>query len=48
MYASLLKRGVIVRPIANYGMPEYLRVTIGKPQENARFLAALEHAVKAG
>lgn len=48
VYESLLKQGVIVRPVANYGMPEYLRVTIGKPPENARFLAALEHAVKAG
>jgi histidinol-phosphate aminotransferase len=33
---------VIVRPIAGYGMPEHLRVTIGTEAENARFLAALE------
>ena len=30
-----------MRPIANYGMPNHLRVTIGRPQENERFLAAL-------
>ena len=32
---------IIVRPVANYGMPEYLRVTIGTAQENERFLLAL-------
>jgi histidinol-phosphate aminotransferase len=39
---SLLKQGVIVRPIAAYGMPDWLRVTIGTETENLRFLAALE------
>lgn len=38
---ALLERGVIVRPIANYGLPNHLRVSIGLPQENARFLATL-------
>lgn len=42
VYQDLLKKGVIVRPVANYGMPEYLRVSIGLAQENARFLKALE------
>jgi len=40
----LLKQGVIVRPIAGYGMPEWLRVTIGSENENVRFLEALEKA----
>ncbi|MFH1493600.1 MAG: histidinol-phosphate transaminase [Pseudomonadota bacterium] len=44
---SLLKQGVIVRPIANYGMPEYLRVSVGLKTENARFLQALEHSLAA-
>jgi histidinol-phosphate aminotransferase len=39
---KLLKQGVIVRPIAGYGMPEWLRVTIGTEAENNRFLDALE------
>ena len=39
---QLLQNGVIVRPIANYEMPEYLRVSIGLFSENARFLAVLE------
>jgi histidinol-phosphate aminotransferase len=32
---------VIVRPVANYGMPRHLRVSIGLPAENQRFLDAL-------
>lgn len=42
----LLKQGVIVRPIGGYGMPDWLRVTIGTEPENARFLDALEVALK--
>jgi histidinol-phosphate aminotransferase len=42
----LLKQGVIVRPIGGYGMPDWLRVTIGTESENARFLDALEVALK--
>jgi histidinol-phosphate aminotransferase len=38
---ALLREGCIARPIANYGLPNHLRVTIGLPQENARFLEAL-------
>ena len=42
---KLLRQGVIVRPIAGYGMPEWLRVTIGTERENARFIEALEKAL---
>ena len=41
LYEALLRRGVIVRPVANYGMPRHLRVSVGLPEENARFLDAL-------
>ena len=41
VFQRLLEQGVIVRPIASYGMPEYLRITIGTESENARFLSAL-------
>jgi len=41
----LLQEGVIVRPLAGYGMPEWLRVTIGTAEENARFLTALPNAL---
>lgn len=43
---ALLKLGVIVRPVANYGLPQWLRVTIGLPEENAAFIAALEQALQ--
>ena len=43
---ALLKQGVIVRPLAGYGMPDHLRVTIGLAEENSRFLAALEAALR--
>jgi histidinol-phosphate aminotransferase len=46
VYESLLREGVIVRPIAGYGMPEHLRVTVGLPAHNERFLAALERALR--
>lgn len=39
--AELLKRGVIVRPVANYGLPEFLRVSVGLAGQNTRFLDAL-------
>ncbi|HWX00949.1 histidinol-phosphate transaminase [Collimonas sp.] len=39
---ALLKQGIIVRPVANYGLPQWLRVTIGLPQENAAFIDALK------
>ncbi|MDP2751330.1 MAG: histidinol-phosphate transaminase [Rhodocyclaceae bacterium] len=42
---KLLKQGIIVRPIAGYGLPHHLRVTIGLPSENERFLTALEGAL---
>ena len=42
---ALLQQGVIVRPIAGYGMPRHLRVTIGRHDENARFLHALTNAL---
>jgi len=42
VYDALLHEGVIVRPVANYGMPNHLRVTVGTAEENARFLSALQ------
>lgn len=39
---KLLQNGVIVRPVANYEMPDYLRVSVGLFSENARFLEVLK------
>jgi len=45
VYEKLLRQGVIVRPLAGYEMPDHLRVTVGTPGENERFLKALETAL---
>jgi histidinol-phosphate aminotransferase len=45
IYRRLLELGVIVRPIANYEMPDYLRVSIGLESENEKFLSALRQAL---
>jgi histidinol-phosphate aminotransferase len=45
VFRQLLQRGVIVRPVASYGMPDYLRVSIGLEAENARFLESLKQAM---
>lgn len=45
VYEALLREGVIVRPVANYGMPNHLRVTVGTAQENERFLSALNRVL---
>lgn len=41
VYEQLLRRGVIVRPVASYGLPKHLRVTVGLAAENQRFLDVL-------
>jgi histidinol-phosphate aminotransferase len=45
IYELLLRQGVIVRPVANYAMPEYLRITIGTTQENERCIIALQQVM---
>lgn len=42
VFEALLAEGVITRPLAGYQMPNHLRVSIGLPEENQRFLAALK------
>lgn len=41
-YEALLRAGVIVRPVANYGLPRHLRITVGLPEQNERLLGALK------
>jgi histidinol-phosphate aminotransferase len=43
---ELLKRGVIVRPVGNYGLPQWLRISIGLPEENATCIKALAEILK--
>lgn len=46
IYQALLQQGVIVRPVAGYGMPNHLRISIGTAQENERFFSALRHILQ--
>jgi histidinol-phosphate aminotransferase len=46
IFKRLLRRGVIVRPIGGYGLPEHLRVTVGTAAENEKFLAALAASLR--
>ncbi len=48
VFKELLRRGVIIRTGDIFGMPTWARVTIGKMEENARFIAALEEVLAAG
>ena len=38
---ALLRRGVIARPVDNYGLPQWLRISVGTEAENAKCIAAL-------
>lgn len=48
LFAALQKRGVIVRPMDPYGLPDYLRITVGTPDQNRAFLSALAAARSSG
>jgi histidinol-phosphate aminotransferase len=41
IYEALLRKGIIVRPVGVYELPNHLRITIGTQEENKRFLQAL-------
>ena len=44
LYEALLREGVIVRPLAGFGAPQAIRVTVGTPEENEVFADALARA----
>lgn len=46
IYEALLHKAIITRPVANYGLPNHLRITIGLPDQNERLLAALEQVLE--
>ncbi|HAV63922.1 MAG TPA: histidinol-phosphate transaminase [Verrucomicrobiales bacterium] len=45
VFQEMQKRGIITRPMAGYGLPEWLRLSIGTPAENQRCLAALKEVL---
>jgi histidinol-phosphate aminotransferase len=42
VFEALLRAGVIVRPVANYGLPDHLRISVGTPAETGRLIEALD------
>ena len=45
LFERLLREGVIVRPLDSFGAPEAIRVSVGTPEENETFAAALGHVL---
>jgi len=48
VFEALQRRGVIVRPVKSYGLPAWVRVTVGTPEQNERVLAELRRATAGG
>lgn len=46
IYERLLRKGVIIRPMKGYNLDEYIRVTVGLPEENRRFLASFQEVIR--
>ena len=46
VYEGLLRHGIIVRPVDNYQLPRFIRVTVGLTEENQRFVAALREVLE--
>ncbi|MDX1657022.1 MAG: aminotransferase class I/II-fold pyridoxal phosphate-dependent enzyme, partial [Candidatus Competibacteraceae bacterium] len=42
LFEELLRQGVIVRPIGAYGLPDYVRITVGTQADNARLIQAMQ------
>lgn len=45
-FPEFLKRGVIIRPVGNYGLPTFFRITAGKPEENEKLLRAIHEVLR--
>jgi histidinol-phosphate aminotransferase len=48
VFQRLVSRGIIVRPMKEYDFPEYIRVTVGRHEQNRRFISELEKILEAG
>jgi histidinol-phosphate aminotransferase len=46
IFEAMQRQGVIVRPMGGYQLPEWIRISIGTPEENERCLVALKAAIK--
>jgi histidinol-phosphate aminotransferase len=48
VYEQLLAEGIIVRPMAGFGLPDHVRVSIGLPEENERLIKTLKRLREGG
>ena len=46
VYDRMLHQGVIVRPMTGYGYPQYIRINVGIPEENKRFITSLDRVLQ--
>lgn len=44
---AMLRKGVILRPLKSYGIPEYMRISVGSPEENDIFMTAFRETLSA-
>jgi histidinol-phosphate aminotransferase len=47
VFQKLLQRKIIVRPLKGYGLPEWVRISVGTMEENKRLIAALSEVIRA-
>ena len=45
VFEAMQKLGIITRPMGGYQLPEWIRVTVGTPEQNSRCIAALKKAI---
>ena len=46
VYAALLRRGIIVRPLSGYSLPRHLRISVGRPSQNRQLLSSLAAIIR--
>jgi histidinol-phosphate aminotransferase len=46
LFEKLLRRKIIVRPLKGYGLPEWVRISVGIMDENERLVAALNEVIR--
>ena len=46
LFKRMLREGVIIRSMASFGLPDYIRINVGLPEENERFLLTLKDALE--
>jgi histidinol-phosphate aminotransferase len=48
IFEQLLRMGIIIRPLTSYGLPDFLRVSVGTEEENQGFLDACTELLSSG